>query len=58
MQRGPDPAPKGTPFDAVPDVNGCSRPVVGVMKNALTVLAGLLGVKFGPRLAMYTNLPK
>ncbi len=43
MQRGEDPAPNGTVV-----VIGVSLPVVGSMKKALTELASLLGVRFGP----------
>lgn len=56
MQRGPVPEPNGTLFAFAPKASGCSKPVEGVIKNALTVLAALVGVRFGPKLATYTNL--
>ena len=43
MQRGEDPEPKGTVV-----VIWVRKPVVGSMKKALTELASLLGVRFGP----------
>ena len=43
MQRGEDPEPKGTVV-----ATGVRKPVVGSMKKALTELASLLGVRFGP----------
>ena len=44
MQVGEAPAPKGTVVAI-----GVNLPVVGSMKNALTELAELLGVRFGPK---------
>jgi len=46
MHRGEEPAPKGTLV-----TSGVSLLVVGSMKNALTELASLVAVKFGPAFA-------
>jgi hypothetical protein len=46
MQRGEDPEPKGTLV-----ASGVNLLLVGSMKYALTELASLVAVKFGPAFA-------
>ena len=48
MHRGEDPEPKGTLV-----ASGVNLLVVGSMKYALTELASLVAVKFGPMLVRY-----
>ncbi len=57
MHCGVEPEPKRTLVPLAPPDSDVNLPVVGSMKNALTELAGLVGVKFGPWLARYRNLP-
>jgi hypothetical protein len=51
MHRGEDPEPKGTLFEFAPDESDVNLLVVGSIKNALTELASLVAVKFGPEFA-------